>query len=390
MALVAGLRRSFPTFFLIERPIRWIGRSRRRTCVAAMLALLLVAGPPIWWETQLWGVPDIGEPFDAQAFRALTIPVERNAYVDYQEAWALFKPWSPPSQSAQNRVDGRDHWSVASAEIRRWAEDNRAALAAFRRGSERPDALDAVPKFEGTHVDTWGMQGPLRMLETLAMLEGSRLEAQGDMEGAWGWYRAVLRMIGHVGMHGTVHRRSVAQRWHDELRDRLSGWSADPRTTPDLVRRAIDDAVAAESLAPSETYTLKAEYQDVERLLEDPEVTEFLVGSCARVIAPTDFLPREQVMRLCDAWRTWLREPERSRRVMRLTFAHWIGYYELPASDRPRPDARSAVLPDFLYPLGPAAPANARVLSPRRLPAGSVPRSMQTSSWGAGDGKRCA
>ena len=168
-------------------------------------------------------------------------------------------------------------------------------------------------------------------------------------------------------MHGTVYRRSVAQRWHDDLRDRLTGWAANPRTRPELLRRAIDDVIATESLAPSEPYTLKAEYLDVDRLLDDPEISEFLVGSLSRTIAPTDFLPREQVMKLCDGWRAWLREPERSRRVIRLAIAHWLAYYELPSADRPRPDAKTTELPDFFYPLGPEAPANARALPPRAL-----------------------
>ena len=91
MTLGEGLRRSFPTVFLMARPFEWIGKSRGRICGAALVALAVVVGPPIWWATQFWGLPDIGDPFDVAAFRALTIPVDRNAYIDYQEAWAQFK-----------------------------------------------------------------------------------------------------------------------------------------------------------------------------------------------------------------------------------------------------------------------------------------------------------
>ena len=162
-------------------------------------------------------------------------------------------------------------------EVRQWADVNRDALALFRRGTERPDALGAIPKFQGDHYEQWDMYGPLQSFERLALLEGSRLEELGDMAGAWGWYRAVLSATHHVGMHGTVSRRSVAQRWHNDLRARLADWAADRRTTPALVRQALDDVVACESLAPSESYTVKADYLDVDRLLDDPDSPIFAV-----------------------------------------------------------------------------------------------------------------
>ena len=51
--------------------------------------------------------------------------------------------------------------------------------------------------------------------------------------------------------------------WHGRLRDWLTTWAADPRTTPALLRRALDDVVACEALAPSESDSLKAGYLDV-------------------------------------------------------------------------------------------------------------------------------
>ena len=128
------------------------------------------------------------------------------------------------------------------------------------------------------------------MFEVLALLEGSRLEEQGDMAGAWGWYRAVLRTIHHVGQHGTVERRAIAQGWHVDLQGRLKTWAADPRTTPALLRQALDDVVACEVLAPSEAYTLKAEYLDVDRLLEAPDGPTVLPpGSWSTLIPSLDF-----------------------------------------------------------------------------------------------------
>ena len=54
--------------------------------------------------------------------------------------------------------------------------------------------------------------------------------------------------------------------------------------------------------------------------------------------ARTYQLTPEQVRAISDAWRSWRREPERSRRVIRLVIANWLAYYDLPPDRRPDPD----------------------------------------------------
>ena len=74
----------------------------------------------------------------------------------------------------------------------------------------------------------------------------------------------------------------------------------------------------------------------------------------------------EQMQSLWDAWRFWRREPERSRRVIRLVMANWLAYYDLPPGNRPKADLDPSLNFD-IYPFGPEAPAKARVLSPEAL-----------------------
>jgi hypothetical protein len=390
------LRRSFPTLFLlidwigrsrdrrwpaalrtlarVALPplllIDWIGRSRGRRWAVALLALATVTVPPLWWAMQLIGLPDIGDPFDVATFRALTIPDDRNAYRLYEQAAARLKPWDLDRKRVGNAgADFMAPWSRTLPEIREWAEANRDALALYRRASELPDALGPPPQFENSHEELWDLYLPMTFFEALALLEGSRQEEVGDMAGAWDWYRALLRAAHHVGKHGTVFRRSVAQDWHHRLRARLKEWAADPRTTPELLRRAIDDVGACESLAPSEPYTLKAEYLHLDRLLDDPH-------------SPTRRAPRswaypftgfgvrlswEQAQSLFGMWRSWLREPERSRRVIGLAIANWLAYYELPFADRPPREASADARVDRFYPHGPRTKADPRALSPSAL-----------------------
>ena len=63
---------------------RALGRHRRASMV--IFLVLLVGAPWAWWVTQLWGLPDIGDPFDVVAFEAVHVPDDRNAFVVYLEA----------------------------------------------------------------------------------------------------------------------------------------------------------------------------------------------------------------------------------------------------------------------------------------------------------------
>src|SRR6185312_8835556 len=75
------LRRNFPTLMFLTAPLRWLFRSRRRVLTASGVLLAMIAAPPVWWFVQLTGLPDIGTPFDVEAFRSLSIPEDRNAFV---------------------------------------------------------------------------------------------------------------------------------------------------------------------------------------------------------------------------------------------------------------------------------------------------------------------
>lgn len=382
MTTTPTLGRGFPT---LRSAFRWAGRTRRRRWTTVAILLTIVAGPPLWWSLQLVGLPDIGDPFDVQAFREFRIPDEDNAHLLYfRAAQMLLK--KTERKLATRRIDPLVRWSSADPELRRWAETNREALDLYRQAADRPDSLGAVPRFDGYHQDLWGMGTFLGWCEALALLEGSRLEDRGDMAGAWTWYRAVLRTIHHVSRRGTVHRRAVAQGWQDDLLTQLITWAADPRTTPAMLRKALDDAIACEALAPSEAYTLKAEYLDVERMLDGADAPAVLPpGSWSAPLPWLEMrLTRAQTETLYGAYRQWRREPERSRRAIRLAIAHWIAQEEQPPASRAG-GAPTTWLAYRFDPLGPEAPAKARALSPRALAGwlrSTTDANFLLGSWG--------
>ena len=154
--------------------------------------------------------------------------------------------------------------------------------------------------------------------------------------------------------------------WRRRLRNELTLWAANPRTTPTMLRRAIDDVVACESLVPSESYTLKAEYLNVEELLKSrSNASRSVPPSWVQFIGPYYQASPEELRGAYDAWRFWRRESERSRRVVRLAVANWLAYLDLPPDRRPKPNPNVAKY-EF-YSFGPEAPAQARALSPEAL-----------------------
>jgi hypothetical protein len=369
MTRLAGLKRSFPTFVSMAVPFRWIARSRRRVCCAGLIVVSMLTAPPLWWMTQLVGLPDIGDPFDVAVFRAQTIPDDRNAFVLYREAVKQYKPLKSPDTSGQP-VDVDADWSTAGSTVRRWVETNRDALALYRRAADRPDALDSsITSSAGGYAEFFS----LGLFQHLALLEASRLEVQGDMTAAWGWYRTCLRTTHHVRLRSVSHRRMAALRWHSQLINRLTEWAANARTTAAQLHQALDDVIACEALVPSESFALKAEYFIADQMfqarnyrgrrLPPPWLIALESSPAIRSLGP--ILTPEQIRSISDAWAFWRREPERSQRVHRLITANRLAFYDAPPARRPRPDPD--VFSCELYSFGPEAPAKARALSPAAL-----------------------
>ncbi len=206
----------------------------------------------------------------------------------------------------------------------------------------------------------------------IMLTEGGLREERGDMAGAWECYRAVLRMTVHVRRRERLNDRMRVTLWLPAVRKRLATWAADPRTTIHQVRRALEEVVECRPMPEWDAFTLKIEYLDLMRFLN------------RRVVPPPEQLDEEWTYRLGDMQlpidlardlyqvkRGIAREPERSRRVIRLLFANWLAHVEHPGQRKPAARATfhiakrtSGVL---LYHVSPDVPANARALSPQEL-----------------------
>ncbi len=347
---------------------------RRIGRLALVLGALVLAGSTAfvtWWTTTLVGLPDVGDPFDVEAF-CRPIPDETNAFVLYKQATALL-PKGPDEPATYD-------WKTASPAQKAWLERSRPALAIWRKGTERPDALYVNPATMTFELKLDVAQA-LRNFGRLALVEGSRLEEAGDFQGALDLYLALLRCSRHSGTRGTMIERLIGISMHGWVSTRLIRWAADPKVDAKLLRRALDASLAAGDATAPNSDGLKVEYLSLIHSINDPElmirlhdvnaVTPGTSGQSGPVLASERL--RTSLLRVR---RRTINEPERSRRVLRMIFANWLAYCDLPAPRQPPrvlpnpkitgKDPVKALLAD-LYVVDTNAPAAARALPPEKL-----------------------
>jgi hypothetical protein len=336
----------------------------RGAFVLAIVLAVATTAFAIWWLTSLNGLPDIGDPFDVAAFRAFSVPDDRNAFTFLRRAEESLTP-RPPSVALS--------WPEADPNSREWVEANRRAIALFQQGADQPDAANP----DGDSV----VDG--QRLVLLVLLEAGRREASGDMAGAWDCYRAILRMATHTRRRGSLAQRvDLYVYWDGLARQRLATWAADPRTTIPQLHGSLEEALKSEPKPEWDVFAIKAGYLAMMRSLEQP-VPHFVqqdVGWEYDCRLGDMQLSPDMAGHLDAGCRFLLREPERSRRVLQLLYANWLAHVE-HHEPRPRKPAACASFPLLLstnpvsrsttrvslYSVSPLAPAGARSLSPQEL-----------------------
>ena len=329
------------------------GQRRRWLVLIGSLALAGSTAFLTWWTTTLMGLPDVGDPFDVAAFER-PIPDDTNAFVLYKQAAAILP---------RNPLNLTSDWNKAGPAERLWLEASREALDTWRRGTERPDALDIAPGLLTLESRVYAAQ-QLRIFARLALLQGSKLEADGDVKGALDWYLALLRSSRHCGRRGFSIERSFGIAIHDMASTRLIRWAYDLRVDSRILRLALDAALAAEAATPPTSDGLKADYLSFLHSLNDPELMlrEYGQGGW-----------RSSLTRVR---RRVLNEPERSRRVIRLIYANRLAYCDRPPNQRPLKalpnpiiagkDPAKALLAD-LFVVDTSAPESAKALPPEKV-----------------------
>jgi hypothetical protein len=346
---------------------------RRIFVVVAACAAVGAAALGIWWLNCLNGLPDIGDPFDVAAFRAFRLPDERNAFTYLRRASQKLTPiQGSDAWKGAEPGEVKFSWSMAHPKLREWAGENREAFELFAQGAEQADAANPA----GDHKDNRFIDG---RLITLACLEAGRREESGDTAGAWVCYRAVLRTITHFRRRGGTLQREQARGASRMLQRRLTDWATSPRTTISQLRTALEVVLENEPKPEWDLFAVKYGYLELMSALERPiplsAQEEF--GEWTFRLGDMSLSP-DMIDHLGAAHRFLRREPERSRRVLRLVCANYLAHVE-QRGRQPRKPAVFAVFTCLtstnpiikgqfsipLYPVSPEAPPGARALPPQ-------------------------
>ena len=322
---------------LLRRRLRQLVRV---TLVLAIGLAVAAAALAIWWLTSLNGLPDIGDPFDVEEFRAFSVPDDRNAFTYLRRASEKLTPvrgvvvgqGADPGQL-------KFSWSIARPMWREWAGENREAFELFRQAAEQSDAANpAGDPTTDVHPDS---------LIMLSLLEASRRQESGDTAGAWDCYRSVLRMITHFRRRGSTLQRDSRQEvepFAAATAHRLGGRSEDhdPPASYRAGSRARERAGARlgsirDQIRVSRNHERAGAADTVVCLARDRGGMD--VSARRHALSP------EMVEHLEAAHRFLLREPERGRRILRLVCANYLAHVET----RERPPRKPAVWAMFSY-----------------------------------------
>jgi hypothetical protein len=345
-------------------------RVRRRFWTVGPVVLTALAIVVTLKATSLNGLPDVGDPFDVEEF-SRPIPDETNAFVVYKRAFDKLGK-DPINPAGVWKAD----WASSSDDQRRWLEQSREALELWKQGTSRPDALYISPKTLNVSTLLPVIQG-MRSFARLAVLEGTRLEAEGDLNGALDWYLAVLRSSRHCGKRGVAIERLVGIAIGAMVSTRLSTWAVDPKVDATMLRKALDAVIQADSMTPKDSDSFKCEYISFVNTIADPayEDPAKLTGLAGG--KPTWSWSTSGLGQACSrAERSLKKEPERSRRVYRLIMANWLAYCDRPTSKRPpfatfaSPTGSQPIVPTMgfqLFDPEPDAPGSLKALAPDQL-----------------------
>jgi hypothetical protein len=335
----------------------------RLFALAVVATLAVMSGVSVWRMRSLNDLPDVGDPFDvAEARKLVVMSDDDNAYVKFEEARRQLTRFT----YALSRADwAKLTWSKAGKDVCDYVQLNHPALATWRQGSERPDALYHQPGAMAADTILPVVQD-LRTLCRLAGLEGSRHAERGDMDEAWAWYRAMLRSSRHAGKRGVLIERLIGAAIFQDSAQRIVRWAEDPRVSVEVLRRVLADAIAADGLSAPLSDTMKLDYLIFLRDLEELRVmvTEIPMpggpnGLLEKIVAASGAKTQVQRIRLRAT-----NDVERSRRVLRLLYANWLPQIDKPADQRASIAIRK---PTLIYAPDSSAPPSSRAVAPEDL-----------------------
>ena len=183
--------------------------------VPLTILVVIVAVPIVYRASRFTGIPPIDEIVDRELEGRFVVEDDRNAFTLYRSAVSML----PPNTSEQQIDAGHEAvrtgrgWAAITPELRQYVEDSQGALAEWKLGTERDEAVYteiATADFAALIPVTQ----ELRAFGRLAVLQALRDLDEGKPDEAWQWLRALMRSSRHTGKHGFIIERFVGIALH--------------------------------------------------------------------------------------------------------------------------------------------------------------------------------
>ena len=274
-----------------------------------MTLLVVFAAFCIWRDWRVRSIPDVGEPFDVEAFYAEYDPNAENAFDHYQKWIATYRTLSESNWYANVNYDiATDSWSNASEPTMEYVKKMRPLLEPWRLGSEVEQGYEIDPRdivFESLLSTTQDYREYVR----IQLLETSRLMHEGHHTAVFDGYQQLLRTNAHI-RNGCLISQLVGFATYKLWYAQLELFLARDDIPVEELKTFLEDLRRLHEGLPKPRVALHFEYLSIRRSL--------------------------QPMIDTHGWRNDLtRESEVFERVLNLFYAHWLKYYEVPPWEAP-------------------------------------------------------
>lgn len=297
--------------------------------VIVLLVLSAVLG---YRQSRLTGVTDIGPPFDLETYGHIDIDPAENAASDYEAAEKLLVS-NPKAEVEDLDLVLEGGWHRATPDVKRWLQDNQAALDQWRIGTDKHQYL-RIQLADLTLDNSVVSVSDSRTFMRLSRVAAARALDDGMPNDAWRWYRALFRFSRHTGMHGSVIDRLVGAGFHSAATEDIVRWAGNDSTTTSQIMTALADIRSDYLMTGPRSANIRAEYiTENDQLHRLDEVREFLNEFAFSQISPPS--PPEMF---------FANEPELTERLLRHQVANLLRFVDLPREERP------PMIPgDFIY-----------------------------------------
>ncbi|MDA0832578.1 MAG: hypothetical protein O2955_00515 [Planctomycetota bacterium] len=307
---------------LFVRLLRW------RFVIPAAVIVGLIVSPFAYFQHLVNQIPDIGDPFDVEAFGTVKIVDEENGWLDYEAAYKMLTPLPDiPGRDIQKEYDEAldNGWQVATDVIREWVADNRPALARWKQGTEKPDFLIQQPKDLHFGLLIPDVQA-FREIARLSQLEWSRLLIEGNVAEAWIGIRTLYRSSRQFVRHGTPMQRMLGAVYLAISIKGLEDLTQHPATTETMLHEILDEVHRTYRQTPPKSVFVKCDYWEYQNLLKKPD-------EVAGILKPgKKDTPVERLL-------VWFVvkfgfEPQMAQRLAPHFYARTLDQIDLPVKDR--------------------------------------------------------